>query len=38
MKSIEVVAAIIIFDNKILCVQRGANKHEYISKKYEFPT
>ncbi len=37
MKSIEVVAAIIIFENKILCVQRGANKHEYISKKYEFP-
>ncbi len=37
MKSIEVVAAIIIFDSKILCVQRGENKFEYISKKYEFP-
>jgi 8-oxo-dGTP diphosphatase len=37
MKTIEVVAAIIIFDNKILCVQRGENKREYISKKYEFP-
>lgn len=37
MKHIEVVAAIIIDDNKTLCVQRGPNKLEYISKKYEFP-
>jgi 8-oxo-dGTP diphosphatase len=37
MKSIEVVAAIVIFEKKILCVQRGENKFEYISKKYEFP-
>jgi len=37
MKHIEVVAAIIINDNKILCVQRGENKLPYISKKYEFP-
>jgi len=37
MKSIEVVAAIIQFNKKILCVQRGENKLEYISKKYEFP-
>ncbi len=37
MKSIEVVAAIIINDNKILCVQRGENKYDYVSKKYEFP-
>jgi len=37
MKSIEVVAAIIIYENKILCVQRGENKYDYISKKYEFP-
>lgn len=37
MKSIEVVAAIIIFKDKILCVQRGPSKHEYISLKYEFP-
>ena len=37
MKTIEVVAAIILFDNKILCVQRGENKLEYISKKFEFP-
>ena len=37
MKTIEVVAAIIIYDNKILCVQRGESKLNYISKKYEFP-
>ncbi|MEI7508325.1 MAG: (deoxy)nucleoside triphosphate pyrophosphohydrolase [Flavobacterium sp.] len=37
MKSIEVVAAIIFYENKILCVQRGLNKLDYISKKYEFP-
>lgn len=37
MKTIEVVAAIIIHENKILCVQRGESKFDYISKKYEFP-
>lgn len=37
MKHIEVVAAIIKNDNKILCVQRNENKLSYISKKYEFP-
>lgn len=37
MKSIEVVAAIIVHENKILCVQRGENKLDYISNKYEFP-
>jgi 8-oxo-dGTP diphosphatase len=37
MKSIEVVAAIIIYEDKILCVQRGESKLNYISKKYEFP-
>ena len=37
MKQIQVVAAIITFNNKILCVQRSENKHPYISKKYEFP-
>lgn len=36
-KKVEVVAAIIINDGKILCVQRGENKLPYISKKYEFP-
>ncbi|MBU3659357.1 MAG: (deoxy)nucleoside triphosphate pyrophosphohydrolase [Flavobacteriales bacterium] len=37
MKHIEVVAAVIKFENKILCVQRNKNKYEYISYKYEFP-
>ncbi len=37
MKSIEVVAAIIVNGNKILCVQRGESKLHYISKKFEFP-
>lgn len=36
-KTIEVVAAVITCDEKILCVQRGENKLPYISKKYEFP-
>ena len=36
-KKIEVVAAIIKHDDKILCVRRGENKLDYISKKYEFP-
>jgi len=37
MKKIEVVAAIIYFDNQILCVQRPISKLTYISEKYEFP-
>jgi len=37
MKNIEVVAAIILFNNKILCVQRNKNKFDYISHKFEFP-
>ena len=37
MKHIEVVAAIIIHDSKILCVQRGPAKYDYISHKWEFP-
>lgn len=37
MKHIEVVAAIILFDNKVLCVQRDLNKYHYISNKFEFP-
>ncbi|MBL7888484.1 MAG: (deoxy)nucleoside triphosphate pyrophosphohydrolase [Bacteroidia bacterium] len=37
MKHVEVVAAIIKLKEKILCVQRGDNKYEYISKKWEFP-
>ena len=37
MKHIEVAAAVIVVENKILCVQRGKNKYDYISYKYEFP-
>ena len=37
MKHYNVVAAIIIYNNKILCMQRGNSKYDYISKKYEFP-
>jgi 8-oxo-dGTP diphosphatase len=37
MKRIEVVAAVIERDNKILCVQRGKAKYSYISEKWEFP-
>ena len=37
MKKVEVVAAIIIYDDLILCVQRPENKLDYISEKFEFP-
>ena len=37
MKTIEAVSAIIFHDNKFLCVQKGANKYDYIAYKYEFP-
>ncbi|MBF0445022.1 MAG: (deoxy)nucleoside triphosphate pyrophosphohydrolase [Magnetococcales bacterium] len=37
MKKIDVVAAVIINDNQVLCVQRAFSKYEYISNKYEFP-
>ena len=36
MKHIEVVAAVVVHENKILCVQRNHNKYDYISFKYEF--
>jgi 8-oxo-dGTP diphosphatase len=37
MKKVEVVAAVILFEDKILCVQRPASKLSYISEKFEFP-
>ncbi|MDA8819282.1 (deoxy)nucleoside triphosphate pyrophosphohydrolase [Schleiferiaceae bacterium] len=37
MKSIKVVAAVIIQDGKVLCVQRPKHTKEYISLKWEFP-
>jgi 8-oxo-dGTP diphosphatase len=37
MRHHTVVAAIIINDQSVLCVQRGESKYDYISLKYEFP-
>ncbi len=37
MKKIEVVAAIIVHEREILCMQRGASAYPYLAYKYEFP-
>lgn len=37
MKRNEVVAAIIMYEDQILCMQRNKGKYDYISYKYEFP-
>ena len=37
MKNYEVVAAIIVNNDKFLCMQRDVSKYEYISLKFEFP-
>lgn len=37
MKHLEVVAGIIIYQDKVLCMQRNVGKYDYISYKYEFP-
>ncbi len=37
MKHIEVVAGVIEFGGKILCMQREKGKHDYVSYKWEFP-
>ena len=37
MTNIEVVAAVILKYDKVLCVQRPINTKEYISSKWEFP-
>ncbi len=37
MKPYEVVAAIITYGDRILCMQRNKGKYDYISYKYEFP-
>ena len=37
MKKIEVVAAIIILEKDILCMQRDSGKYDYLAYKYEFP-
>ena len=37
MKHIEVVAGIIEFEGKILCMERDQGKYDYVSFKWEFP-
>jgi len=37
MRHLEVVAAVIINNGEILCMQRNLGKYEYVSYKYEFP-
>jgi len=37
MNPIQVLAAVIINDQKILCVQRGTHKYPYLTNKWEFP-
>ena len=37
MKHIEVVAGIIEYDGKILCMERAQGKYDYVSFKWEFP-
>ena len=37
MKKIKVVAAVIFWNDLVLCVQRPKNKLLYISEKFEFP-
>ena len=37
MKQLEVVAAILTYKGKILCMQRGKGNYPYVSFKYEFP-
>lgn len=37
MKHIEVVAGIIEYEGKILCMQRDQGKYDYVSYKWEFP-
>ena len=37
MKTIHVVAGVVMYDGKTLCVQRAQHKFSYISEKWEFP-
>ena len=37
MRHIEVVAAVIEHDGKILCMERDQGKYDYVSFKWEFP-
>lgn len=33
----DVVAAVVVHEGKILCMQRGETKYDYTSHKWEFP-
>ena len=37
MSIIQVLAAVIVNEDKILCVQRGVHKFPYLANKWEFP-
>lgn len=37
MTELNVVCGIIYYDNKILCLQKGITKSEYMNYKFEFP-
>ena len=37
MKTIQVVAAVLFWQGKVLCVQRAEHQREYVSLKWEFP-
>lgn len=37
VKQLEVVAGIVVHEGKILCLQRGVGRYEYVSGKFEFP-
>lgn len=37
MKHYQVVAAVILYEGKYLCMQKGATKYTYTSHKFEFP-
>ena len=34
---IEVVAAVMVFENRLLAFQRGDSKYNYVANKFEFP-
>ncbi len=37
MKHLHVAAAVLIFEGRILCLQRNVSSYDYISYKFEFP-
>ncbi len=37
MKTIQVVAAVLFWEGKVLCVQRAEHEKQYVSLKWEFP-